>query len=349
MLSFQSKRTGYLPGRRDGVFLMLKRREFITLLGSAAVTWPLAARAQQRTIPLLGYLSGVAPGAFAPSLAAFLEGLSKMGYVEGRNLATEYRWAEGHYDRLPALAADLVDRKVDLIAASGGDLAARAAKGATSTIPIVFTSGDDPVVTGLVASLARPGGNLTGVNLLVVELHAKRLDLITELVPQAKVIALLVNPNSPQTERVVQAMQEAARVKGLKLHVLKAANESEIGSAFASLVQLQAGALVQQADPFFLQRRDQLALLAARYAVPAIYEVRQFAEAGGLMSYGTNFAEMYRQIGVYAGRILKGEKPADLPVMQPTKFQLVVNLKAAKAIGLMVPESFLLRADEVIE
>jgi putative tryptophan/tyrosine transport system substrate-binding protein len=327
----------------------MKRREFISLLGGAAAAWPLGARAQQRTTPVIGYLSGGAPGAFASSLTAFREGLSETGYVEGRNVAIEYRWAEGQYDRLPALAADLVGRKVDLIAASGGDLAARAAKGATSTIPIVFTSGDDPVVTGLVASLARPGGNLTGVNLLVVELHAKRLELITELVPQAKVFALLVNPNSPQTERVVQAVQEAAHVKGLRLHILKAANESEIATAFASLVQLQAGALVQQADPFFINRRDQLALLAARYAIPTIYEGRQFAEAGGLMSYGTSFAEMYRQIGVYSGRILKGEKPADLPVMQPTKFQLVINLKAAKAIGLTVPESFLLRADAVLE
>jgi putative ABC transport system substrate-binding protein len=326
----------------------MKRREFMAILGGAAA-WPLTVRAQQRASLLIGYLSGGAPGAFAPSLAAFRQGLKEAGFVEGQNVAIEYRWAEGQYDRLPALAADLVGRKVDLIAASGGDLAARAAKSATSTIPIVFTSGDDPVVAGLVASLARPGGNLTGVNLLVVELHAKRLELITELLPQTRAVALLVNPNSPQTERVVGAMQEAARVKALQLHVLKAADESEIATAFASLIQLQAGALVQQADPFFVNRRDQLALLAARYAVPAIYEGRQFAEAGGLMSYGTNSAEMYRQLGVYSGRILKGEKPADLPVMQPTKFQLVVNLKAAKVIGLKVPESFLLRADEVID
>jgi putative tryptophan/tyrosine transport system substrate-binding protein len=327
----------------------MQRRKFITLLAGAAA-WPLAADAQQRTMPLVGYLSGGAPGPpFTAFLAAFRQGLGETGYIEGQNVAIEYRWAEGHYDLLPALAADLVNRKVDLIAASGGDLAARAAKGATSTIPIVFTSGDDPAETGLVASLARPGGNLTGFSLLVVELHAKRLELISELIPNTKVIALLVNPNSPQTERVVRAMQEAARVKGVKLEVLKAATRNEIDTAFASLARLQVGALVQQADPFFLNRRDQLALLAARYAVPAIYESRPFIEAGGLMSYGASFPEMYRQIGAYAGRILKGEKPADLPVVRPTKLDLVVNLTAAKAIGLSIPEAFLLRAGEVIE
>ena len=329
-------------------FRQWKRREVITLLGGAAA-WPLAARAQQRTRPTIGYLSGGASGPFAPQLAAFREGLSETGHVEGRNVTIEYRWAEGQYGRLPALAGELVGRKVDVIAASGGDLAAHAAKGATSTIPIVFTSGDDPVVTGLINSLSRPGGNLTGVTLLVVELHAKRFELISELVPQVRRVALLVNPNSPQTERVVRTMEAAARVKGAELYVLKAAKESEIAAAFASLSELQVGALIQQADPFFSNRRDQLALLAARYAVPVIYESRQFAEAGGLMSYGTSSPEMYRLLGVYCGRILKGEKPAELPVMQPTKFQLVVNLKAAKAIGLMVPESFLLRADEVME
>jgi putative ABC transport system substrate-binding protein len=326
----------------------VNRRSFISLLGSAAA-WPLAARAQQRTTPMIGYLSGGAPGPFASFLTAFREGLARTGYIEGQNVAIEYRWAEGHYDRLPALAADLVDRKVDLIAASGGDLATRAAKAATSMIPIVSNFGDDPVEIGLVASLAHPGANLTGFSLLVVELHAKRLELISELVPNAKVIALLVNPDSPQTERVVRTMQEAARVRGVKLEVLKAATESEIETAFASLARLKADALIQQADPFFLNRRDQFALLAARRAIPAIYEARQFAEAGGLMSYGANFPDMYRQIGIYAGRILKGEKPADLPVMRPTKLDLVINLTAAKAIGLSIPESFLLRADQVIE
>jgi putative tryptophan/tyrosine transport system substrate-binding protein len=327
----------------------VKRRGFITLIGSAAAAWPLAAGAQQHTLPVIGYLSGGASGPFAAFLAAFRKGLGEIGYVEGQNVAFEYRWAEGHYDRLPALAAELVERKVDLIAASGGDFAARAAKAATSTIPIVFTSGDDPAETGLVASLARPGGNLTGFSLLVVELHAKRLELISEVIPNAKVIALLVNPDSPQTERVVRAMQEAAGVKGVKLEVLKAATESAIDTAFASLARVQAGALVQGADPFFLSRRDQLALLAARHAIPAIYESRPFVEAGGLMSYGANFPDMYRQIGAYAGRILKGEKPADLPVMRPTKLDLAINLTAARAIGLTIPESFLLRADQVIE
>jgi ABC-type uncharacterized transport system substrate-binding protein len=311
----------------------VKRRQFITLLGGAAAAWPVAARAQRSNLPVVGYLSGGAPGPFTSVLTAFRQGLGETGYVEGQNVAIEYRWAEGQYDR----------------AASGGDLAARAAKAATSTIPIVFTSGDDPAETGLVASLARPGGNLTGFSLLVVELHAKRLELISELVPTATTVALLVNPHSPQTERVVRAMEEAARVKGVKLEVLKAATESEIDAAFTSLARLHVGALVQQADPFFLNRREQFALLAARRAVPAIYEARQFVEAGGLMSYGANFPQMYRQIGVYAGRILNGEKAADLPVMRPTKLDLVLNLTAARAIGLSIPESFLLRADQVIE
>jgi putative tryptophan/tyrosine transport system substrate-binding protein len=327
----------------------MKRREFIGLLGGAAVAWPLAAQAQQSPVPVIGYLSGSAPGASAQTLGAFREGLGQTGYVEGRNLTIEYRWAEGQYDRLPALAADLVGRKVDLIAATGRDLAARAAKSASGTIPIIFTSGDDPVLTGLVTSLARPSGNLTGVSLFVVELHAKRLELMTELVPQARAVALLVNPNSPQTERVVQAMAAAAGSKGLQLHILKAADKNEIAAAFASLAALQVGALIQQADPFFIQRRHQLTLLAARHAIPTIYEGRQFPEAGGLMSYGISIPQMYHQLGVYSGRILKGEKPSDLPVMQPTKFQLVVNRDAAKVIGLTIPESFLLRADEVIE
>src|SRR5438552_4254029 len=328
----------------------MKRREFITLLGASATAWPLATRAQQQSrMPVVGYLSGGARGPFAPFLAAFRQGLNETGFVEGRNVTIVFRWAEGQYDRLPALAADLVSRKVDVIAASGGDLAARAAKNATTTIPIAFTSGDDAAETGLVASLARPGGNLTGVNFLAVEMHAKRLELILELVPQARVVALLVNPNSPQTDRVVRAMQEAARVKGVQLHILKATTESEIDAAFASLVQLQAGALTTQSDPFFIARRTQIATLAVRYAIPTIYDVRQYAEAGGLMSYGRSLAEMYRQLGVYVGRILKGEKPADLPVMQPTRFEFVINLTTARALGLDLPPSFYWRADEVIE
>jgi ABC-type uncharacterized transport system substrate-binding protein len=326
----------------------VRRRTFIAGL-CAAAPWPFAARAQQGPMPAIGYLSGGSPGPFAPFVAAFRQGLNDTGYVEGKNVAIQYRWAEGQYERLPALAKDLVARNVDLIAASGGDLAARAAKSATSVIPIVFTSGDDPMATGLIASFARPGGNLTGEALLVVELHAKRLELISELVPRAKVIGLLVNPSSPQTERVTRTMRVASRAKALELHILTAAAESDIETAFVSLAQHQVGALVVQADPFFITRRDQLATLAAQHAIPAVYEGRQFAVAGGLMSYGTKFTDVYRQIGVYAGRILKGEKPGDLPMILPTRFELVLNLKVAKALGLTIPQSILLLADEVIE
>ena len=323
------------------------RRKFVLATG-ALLAAPLAG-AQPKSMPVIGYLSGAVPGPFAPLAAAFRKGLSETGYVEGQNVAIEYRWAEGRYERLPVLARDLVARKVDVIATSGGDLAAHAAKNATLTIPIVSTIGDDPVAVGLVASLARPGGNLTGVSFMFVELHAKRLELISELVPQAKVMALLVNPNSPQTVRVIQAMQEATRATGLLLHDLKAGTESEIDAAFVSLVQLRAGALVVQADPFYVGRREQLAALAARHAVPATYESRLFATAGGLMSYGSIPADVYRQVGVYAGRILRGAKPADLPVLRPTKFDLVINLKTAKSLGLTIPQSVLLRADELIQ
>jgi putative tryptophan/tyrosine transport system substrate-binding protein len=298
-------------------------------------------------MPVIGYLNGGSP--FATTLEAFRQGLSENGYVEGRNVAIEYRWAEGDYNRLPGLAAELVSRNVNVIAAGGGDLAARAGKTATSTIPIVFTSGDDPVATGLVGSLARPGGNLTGVSFFVVELHAKRFELISELVPKAKVIALIVNPLSPQTERVVRAMQQVAAAKGVELKALKAKTESEIDTAFSELVALRADALIQQADPFFVSRREQFALLAARHSIPTIYEGRQFAQAGGLISYGPSLANVYYQVGSYVGRILKGEKAGDLPVVRPTKFEFVVNLRAAKVIGLKIPEAFLLRADEVIE
>jgi putative ABC transport system substrate-binding protein len=326
----------------------MRRREFITLLGGAT-TFSFATSAQQPTEPVVGFLNGGVAGPYAPFVVAFRQGLMETSYVEGKNVAIEYRWAEGRYERLPALAADLVSRKVDVIAAGGGDLAARAAKNATSTIPIVFTSGDDPVATGLVASLSHPGGNLTGIAFLIVELHAKRLELVTELVPQARVMALLANPNSPQIERVTRAMQQAASARGMQLHVLSAAQESEIDSAFTALAELRSSALVVQADPFFISRREQLATLAARYAVPAIYEGRQFVEAGGLISYGPSFTAVYHQVGVYTGRILKGEKPADLPVQQPTKFDLVINLKTAKALGVNVPPSLLARVDEVIE
>jgi putative ABC transport system substrate-binding protein len=280
-------------------------------------------------------------------LAAFHQGLSETGYVEGQNVAIEYRWAEGSYDRLPALAADLVGRKVDLIAASGP--AALAAKNATSTIPIVFTGVSDPVGGGLVASLARPGGNVTGFSVINLELTPKRLELLSELVPQAKVIALLVNPNNSYAERFIGDAQKAARMKGVQLPILTASTETEINAAFASLVQLQAGALVIFGDAFFSARIPQFVALTSRDAVPAIYSWREFPDAGGLISYGSSFPALYRQVGNYAGRILKGAKPADLPVQQPTIFELVVNLKTARALGLTVPPSILARADEVIE
>jgi len=324
----------------------MNRRELLLLLGGA-MTAASALRAQQKAMPLIGWLSSGSPDPFAPIVVAFGQGLSETGWVEGQNVAFEYRWAEGRYDRLPALAADLVLRKVDLIAADGIP-AALAAKNATSTIPIVFSVGD-PVDLGLVASLARPAGNLTGVSTMAPELSPKRLELISELVPQVGVIALLVNPNNSNTERTTRDMQEAARAKGVQLPVLKAGSESEIDAAFASLVQLHAGALVVGGDPFFANRREQLVPLAATHGVPAIYQSREFAEAGGLISYGSNFTAAFRQVGIYAGRILRGEKPADLPVQQPTIFELVVNLKTAKALGLTIPQTILARADEVIE
>jgi putative tryptophan/tyrosine transport system substrate-binding protein len=336
---------GTTIGRRKGDQMI--RREFIALAGGAAVAWPLALRAQQKSMPMIGFLGSASPGRTAPLLAAFHQGLGETGYVEGQNLAFEYRWAEGRYDRLPALAADLVVRKVDLIAADGIP-AALAAKAATSTIPIVFSVGD-PVDLGLVASLARPGGNLTGVSTMAPELSSKRLELLSELVPQVGVIALLVNPTNSNTERIIGDMQEAARAKGVQLHILNAGTESEIDAAFATLVQLHAGALVVGGDPFFGNWREQLVTLAARHGVPAIYQWREFTEAGGLISYGASFTAAFRQVGIYAGRILKGAKPDDLPVQQPTTFELIVNLKTAKELGLTVPPSILARADEVIE
>jgi putative tryptophan/tyrosine transport system substrate-binding protein len=325
----------------------MNRCELILFLGGA-LTAAHAPRAEQKATPVIGFLNSGSPGQNAQWLPAFHQGLSETGYLEEQNVSIEYRWAEGHYDRLPALAADLVGRKVDVIAAFGIP-SALAAKNATSTIPIVFLSGSDPVADGLVASLARPGGNLTGVSFLNVELMAKRLELLSELIPHAGVIALLVNPANPLTEPMIRDVQEAARAKGLQLHILKAGTESEIDAAFATLVQLHAAALVVGADPFFFGRRDQLLVLAAHHAVPAMYYLREFVATGGLISYGTSFISVFRQVGIYAGEILKGAKPADLPVQQPTTFELVVNLNIAKALGLTVPPSILARADELIE
>jgi putative ABC transport system substrate-binding protein len=296
-------------------------------------------------MPLIGFLWS-SPGPWTPFVAAFREGLSETGYVEGQNLAVEYRWTEGHVDRVPLLVADLVGRKVDVIVTGGAEV--RAAKSATSTIPIVFVNGD-PVGQGLVASLARPGGNLTGVSILTVEMMPKRLELLSELVPQSNLIALLVNPTNSTTEDVIREVQEAARVKGVQLSILRAGTKDEIDAAFASLAELHVGALVVGPDGLFNTRRDQLVALASRYAVPAIYPWREVAAVGGLVTYGPSLNAAGRQMGIYAGKILQGAKPADLPVQQPTTFELVINLNSAKALSLTVPPSILARATEVIE
>jgi ABC-type uncharacterized transport system substrate-binding protein len=324
------------------------RRDFLVSLG-AALGWSFTVRAQQNSIPVIGVLGSTSPGPYASFVAAFRAGLGEAGYIEGQNVLIEYRWAEGHYDRLPALATDLVGRKVDLILTSGGTPSAQAAKNATSAIPIVFATGGDAVGDGLVASLGRPGGNVTGVSFLTAELDPKRMQLLSELVPEARVIALLVNPNNPQSERIVKYVQEAARSKAVQLPIVTATSEGEIDAAFAGLAQLRARALAIGSDPFFFSRRNQIVALASRNTVPTIYQEREYVEAGGLISYGASIAAVYRQAGIYAGEILKGTSPADLPVQQPTRFELVINLKTAKALGLAVPQSLLQRADEVIE
>lgn len=329
----------------------MRRRKFIKILGGAAtpaIVWPLAARAQQQAMPVVGFLGTRAPGDDPQLLTAFRRGLEEAGYIEGKNVAIEYRFAENQYDRLPALAADLVHRRVAVIAANGP--AAQAAKAATTTIPIVFTAGFDPVAVGLVASLNRPGGNITGNTVQDVELGPKRLEVLHELVPTATIIAVLVNPSDPtRADNIVRGLQAAAHSLGLQLRVLQASTEHEIDTVFASLTQRRVSGLVIGGEPFFNSRSAQLGALALRHAMPAIYQFRTFAAAGGLASLGTSLTDAYRQTGVYTGRILKGEKPSDLPILQATKIELIINLKSAKALDLTIPQSILIRADEVIE
>jgi putative tryptophan/tyrosine transport system substrate-binding protein len=326
----------------------MRRRNFIAGLASTTAAWPLAVRAQQPAMPVVGYLHG-ASAATDPFLPAFRTGLSEAGFVENQNVVIEYRWAEGEYDRLPALATDLVRRQVAVIFAGGSPAPALSAKAATATIPIVFANGIDPVQFGLVASLNRPGGNVTGVNFLTGDLGAKRLGVLHEFLPNAALVALLVKADNPNAESISREAPETARLLGLQLSVLGARTEQDIEVAFASIAQQKAGALLVSADPFFASRIDQFVRLAAYYAVPTMYFVRQFVVAGGLMSYGTNVGDAYRQAGVYTGKILKGAKPADLPVEQSTSFELVINLRTARSLGLEVPPLLLARADEVIE
>jgi putative ABC transport system substrate-binding protein len=326
----------------------MKRREFITLLGGAVASWPIAAYAQQPAMPVIGYLSALSEAQAPHMLAAFRRGLSEVGFTEGRNIAIEFRWAEGRFDRLPAMAAELVRRPVDLLLAQSPP-AALAAKATTTTIPIVFVVGFDPIASGLVASLNRPGGNATGVTLRSLPIGETRLELLREVAPKSSVIAMLVNPLTPDAVPEIRSVQAAAQSLGLQLRMFNASTPSEVNAAFAAMAEQRPGALLVGTDPFFVNRREEVVALAARLGVPAIYPFREFAEAGGLVSYGTNIANAYRQAGVYASRILKGAKSSDLPVMQPTTFELVINLRTAKALGIEVPPTLLSTADEVIE
>jgi len=328
----------------------VKRRAFITLLGGAAVAWPLAARGQQVAMPVVGFLHPASPvEPYVSIRARFLEGLQETGYVAGQNVMIEYRWAEGRYDRLPQLAADVVRRQVAVLLVGGGPAAILAARSATSTIPIVFVTGDDPLRHGVVANLSRPGGNVTGVSFFTTAVVSKRVELLRDLLPNASSIVYLVNPANPEAEPETKDVSAAARALGFELHVLNASSEREIDAAFATLIQLRPGALLTGSDPFLFSRGSQIAALSIRHAVPAIFVSRENAVAGGLASYGTSIPDAYRQAGVYVGRILKGAKPADLPVVEPTKFELVLNLNTARVLGIAIPPKLLALADEVIE
>jgi len=327
----------------------LRRRAFISLLGGAAAAWPLAARAQQPGMPVIGFMSTLSPESISNPMAGFHQGLKEAGYIERQNVSIEYRWAQGHYDRMPELAADLVRRKVAVIVASGGDPSPQIAKAASRTIPIVFGMFGDPVREGLVDSLNRPGGNATGVTIFGPAAVTKRLQLLHDLVPQAAAMAFLMNPNNPNGSIELKAAQAAATSLGRQILVFSVSSESELDAAFASMVQQRVGTLLGASDPFLFNRRDQIVSLAARHRIPAIYYLRDFARAGGLMAYGNSLSDMYRLVGVYVGRILKGEKPSDLPVVQSTKFEFVINLQTARALGIEVPNSMQLLADEVID
>jgi putative tryptophan/tyrosine transport system substrate-binding protein len=327
----------------------MKRREFITLAGGAAATWPLAARAQQASMPVIGFLHSSSPGPVVSQEAAFFQGLKEAGFIDGKNVLIEYRWAEGHSERLAALAADLVDRRVTVVAALGGDVTALAARKATGTIPIVFVNGSDPIKSGLVASINRPAGNVTGVSLFASAVDAKRLELLHELVPKVAIVGVLNNSFVAETDARSRALEDAAKTIGVQLSFLNVDNEGDFDTTFATLANRGIGALFVSGSPFFISRRDKLVSLIARQQIPAIYAWRELVEAGGLTSYGANVVGSYRQASIYVGRILKGEKPADLPVLQPTKFEFLINLKTAKTLGLEIPDRLVALADEVIE